>query len=498
MTGLLEPDLLPCGYVVLAEDGQLMQANAAFLEMLGLPDPLTTKVNFNQLLSVPSRIFYSAQIATALKVQTSMQEVALDLLHSSGKRVPVLVNARLVRPNPEVPALLYMAVFGAPERRRYESEIMDARKRAERIAEVVHRSSDAILLISPAGIIEAWNPGAERIFGHNEDEVLNRSFVKLLLPADMRSHASESILELATGKVVTIETVALHKKGHQIEVSIHFSPHIDPPGLLTSFSAVIRDITSRKLSERALLQNEKLAAVGRLASSIAHEINNPLEAVTNLLYIARTTADLPEAIRETLDQADQELGRVALITNQTLRFHRQSTRPQEITCLTLFSTVLAMYEPKIRNLGLRVEKRKRANRPVRIFEGDIRQVLNNIIGNAIDAMKTGERLLVRSREGTRWSTGETGLVLTIGDTGPGMSPEVAGRIFEPFYTTKGDAGSGLGLWISKEIVDRHHGSLRMRSSQSDPSHGTVFTLFLPFDSPSIKDPVRASALPVPL
>ena len=349
MTDLLQVGLLPCGFVVLAEDGQLLAANAAFLKLLGLRDPLTKGVNFNQLLSLPSRIFYSAQISMALKLQPALQEVALDLLHSSGSRVAVLVNAHLVQPSPDVSPLIYMAVFGASERRRYENEIMQAQKRAETVAEVVHRSSDAILLISPQGIIESWNQGAQRIFGHNEDRALNQSFVDLLFLADLKSHIEGSIAEVAAGNAVTTEAVALHQKGHRIDVSIHFNPHIDPPGLLTSFSAVLRDITARKLSERALIQNEKLAAVGRLASSIAHEINNPLEAVTNLLYIARTAPETPETIRQALDQADQELSRVALITNQTLRFHRQSTRPQDITCLDLFSTVLAMYEPKIRN-----------------------------------------------------------------------------------------------------------------------------------------------------
>ena len=249
-----------------------------------------------------------------------------------------------------------------------------------------------------------------------------------------------------------------------------------PEGITLFF----RDVTKDKQSAAALIQNEKLAAVGRLASSIAHEINNPLEAVTNLLYIARGSRDVEE-IHQALDLADQEVRRMTVITNQTLRFHRQSTLPQDITCLDLFSTVLVMYESKIKNLGIQVEKRKRANKPVRIFEGDIRQVLNNLIGNAIDAMKAGGRLLVRSREATRWSTGQKGLILTVADTGSGMPHEVASRIFEAFYTTKGIGGSGLGLWISKEIVDRHHGSLRVRSSEAPGRHGSVFTLFLPFD-----------------
>ncbi len=252
-----------------------------------------------------------------------------------------------------------------------------------------------------------------------------------------------------------------------------------------------RDISARRLASLALIQSEKLAAVGRLASSIAHEINNPLEAVTNLLYIARHSTDLPEIVRM-LDIADQELRRVAIITNQTLRFHKQSSRPQSITCLDLFSTVLSMYEGKIKNAGVIVEKRKRANKPVRIFEGDIRQVLNNLVGNAVDAMPRGGRLLVRSREGTHWTTGAKGLVLTIADTGIGIAPALLGKVFEAFFTTKGIAGTGLGLWISKEIVDRHHGALRLRSSEHPSHHGTAFTLFLPFDNPATAEDTRAT------
>ena len=256
------------------------------------------------------------------------------------------------------------------------------------------------------------------------------------------------------------------------------------------FVTFSRDISERRKAMAALMQNEKLAAVGRLASSIAHEINNPLESVTNLLYIARSTTN-PDEIAGLLDMADAELRRVAVITNQTLRFHRQSTSPQMVTCLALFATVLSMFEGKLRNSGIQVEKRTRATQPVRIFEGDIRQVLNNLVGNAVDAMPRGGRLLVRSREATRWSTGERGLMLTVADTGAGMPPEVLGRVFEAFYTTKGISGSGLGLWISRDIVDRHGGALRLRSSQRESHRGTVATLFLPFEAvPTPSTPAR--------
>ena len=244
--------------------------------------------------------------------------------------------------------------------------------------------------------------------------------------------------------------------------------------------AIIEDITERKQAEAALQQTEKLVAVGRLASSIAHEINNPLEAITNLLYLAKSSETLPEA-QHYIDTAERELRRISLITNQTLRFHRQSTKPIPAFCYDLIGDSLAIYQSRLINNHIEVEKRKRAEHPIECLDGEIRQVLNNLIGNSVDAMPTGGRLILRSREAKNWSTGARGIVLTVADTGIGMSPEVRKRIFEAFYTTKGIGGTGLGLWVSCEIVARHHGKLSVRSSQMAGRSGTVFTLFLPFE-----------------
>ncbi len=254
-------------------------------------------------------------------------------------------------------------------------------------------------------------------------------------------------------------------------------------GAVRAITTATTDITTIKQAEAALLQSEKLAAVGRLASSIAHEINNPLESVTNLLYLARTTEEIAR-IQNYLELAEQELRRVSVIASQTLRFHRQSTSPQAVTCEELIGGVLLTSHARLLNAGIVVEKRKRATRAVRCSEGEIRQVLNNLIGNAIDAMRPGGRLLIRSREATAWKTGEKGIVLTIADTGSGMSVETRRRIFEPFFTTKGIGGTGLGLWISSEIVNRHRGSLRVRSRQREGSSGTAFTVFLPYPADS--------------
>ncbi len=261
-----------------------------------------------------------------------------------------------------------------------------------------------------------------------------------------------------------------------------YQPRRDADGTVSGIIVLGVDVTESKRAELALMQTEKLAAVGRLASSIAHEINNPLESVTNLLYLARETAIDPQA-REYLHIADRELRRVSVIANQTLRFHRQSSKPKPVTCDELIDSALNVYQGRLLNSQVQVEQRNRAVRPVICFDGEIRQVLSNLIGNAIDAMHPGGgRLLMRTRDGVHWKTGRRGLIITVADTGSGMSAKTAQKIFEPFFTTKDIAGTGLGLWVSHEIVERHGGALTVRSSQHPNHSGTVFTLFLPYDA----------------
>ncbi len=258
-----------------------------------------------------------------------------------------------------------------------------------------------------------------------------------------------------------------------------YQPRREADGSISGIIVLGVDVTESKRAEQVLLQSEKLNAVGRLASSIAHEINNPLAAVTNLLYLAQQVAVSPDA-KQYLAKAEVELRRVSAITNQTLRFHRQSSKPKPVTAGDLLDATLPLYQGRLLNAQVAVESRDRAHRAVTCFDGEIRQVLSNLIANAIDAMSPkGGRLLIRSREGRDWKTGRLGVVLTVADTGSGMSPYTLSKIFEPFFTTKGNQGNGLGLWISREIVDRHRGVLKVRSRQLPECSGTAFVLFLP-------------------
>jgi PAS domain S-box-containing protein len=236
----------------------------------------------------------------------------------------------------------------------------------------------------------------------------------------------------------------------------------------------------QQLVEEQLMQSERLASVGRLAASISHEINNPLEAVTNLLYLVRMDASLSSQSLEYLRMADEELARVTEIVAQTLRFQRGSVAPVDCMPEKLVGSVIALHQGRLHNTGIKIDVQHRQSKTIRCAEGDVRQVINNLISNAIDAMRTsGGTITVRTRPANHLQTGQQGLRVTVADMGHGMSAATAAKIFEPFYTTKGEAGSGLGLWISSSIARRHGGRLSVRSSTVGTRRGTTFSLFLP-------------------
>jgi signal transduction histidine kinase len=273
--------------------------------------------------------------------------------------------------------------------------------------------------------------------------------------------------------------------------------------------AVIVDSTERKLSEELLRRTEKLAATGQLAASIAHEVNNPLEAVTNLLYLLHQQP-LDAESRQYADMAQQEIARVSQITQQTLRFYRQSSNPSLIHPTDLLDSVLALHQGRSNAAKVQTVRRYRSAVELLAFSGEMRQLFANLVGNALDAMPNGGRLFLSVRNSQAWSQPEiSGVRITIADTGSGMTESVRRRIFDAFFTTKEITGTGLGLWISSEIIAKHQGTVRVRSraatdviarveangstelfphesvsqnvTEKKTGSGTVFMLFFPFD-----------------
>jgi signal transduction histidine kinase len=245
-----------------------------------------------------------------------------------------------------------------------------------------------------------------------------------------------------------------------------------------------RDISVQVKAEDALRKNEKLAAVGRLASTISHEINNPLESVTNLLYIIRHESK-EQAVLDYVKMAEQELKRASEVVRHSLKFHRQTTSPERESLSEILRSTLAVYEPRLHQLGISVDCRFEDSQPVLCYGSEVRQVFANLIGNALDACGEGGEIRMRTRDAIDRGTGLRGVRVTIADNGTGMSAETKDRLFEPFFTTKGMNGTGLGLWVSSEILLRHGSRLRVRSRQGEPS-GTVFSIFFQSD-PAIAD-----------
>ena len=307
-----------------------------------------------------------------------------------------------------------------------------------------------------------------------------------ICPGEVSAQVDESVQHVfLTGDPVR-DVEVNHPTGHAGSDSersylMHFYPVRTKEQLVRWVGVVAVEITERRKAEEALRKTEKLAATGRLAASIAHEINNPLEAVTNVLYLLSTQDSLDCGTKELVQTAQDELARVSEITQQTLRFYRQSTFPVPTSIADLISSVVKLYQPRLSRANVSVVWRVRGEPIAFAYNGELRQVFANLIGNALDAMPEGGVLTLSVRRGSgRLPDGScrSGARVFVSDTGSGISAASQKKLFEPFFTTKEATGTGLGLWLSREIVTKHGGTVRLRSKQG-LGHGTTFVLFFP-------------------
>ncbi|HKD60118.1 MAG TPA: PAS domain-containing protein [Terracidiphilus sp.] len=272
-----------------------------------------------------------------------------------------------------------------------------------------------------------------------------------------------------------IEYRTLSPEGKQKWIRATGRTAYDKNGKPIWFDGVTQDVTALKQTREALIRSEKLALVGRLAAAISHEINNPLEAVVNLLYLIQESSD-EELVKSFSKSAQQELARVSHIVTHTLRFNRQSHKPSREKMSSLLESASAIYQPRMKDVGIAVMSDYKDTKRILCFGSELRQVFANIVANAFDASKRGGKLLLRTRDATHPRTGVRGVRVSIADTGTGMDEATCRRLFEPFFTTKGDKGTGLGLWVSGEILKKHHASLHVRSREG---RGSAFSIWIP-------------------
>jgi two-component system CheB/CheR fusion protein len=254
----------------------------------------------------------------------------------------------------------------------------------------------------------------------------------------------------------------------------------DEAGDVRQLRGLIVDVTERRQAESTLRTSERLAATGRLAASIAHEINNPMAAVTNLIYLIQNYPGIEDAVVQYSRLAQEELSRMAHITRQMLGFYRESAMSVPVQITELLDSVFELYGRRIRNSGAIIEKHYDPVPPINIYPGEMRQVFSNLLLNALDAVGEGGRVRVHVCNSRDWrDPRRMGVRIAIADNGPGIRKEFCQRIFEPFFTTKGQKGTGLGLWVSLGIVEKHQGSIRVHSGGQPGRGGTCFSIFLP-------------------
>ena len=239
------------------------------------------------------------------------------------------------------------------------------------------------------------------------------------------------------------------------------------------------EIKERKQAEEALLRSEKLAGVGRMAASIAHEINNPLAAVMNTIFLARAAPGLPQSAREYLDLAETELNRVAHIARQTLGFYRDNAAPTVSRAQALLDSVIFLLQTKINSKNIRVETQCQEQLQVNGVFGELRQVLSNFVANSLEALDENGRIKMRASVSPALNGGPPRIRITVADNGKGIAPASRKQLFEPFFTTKGAVGNGLGLWTSKQLIDKRGGSVRLHSSTTGDHRGTTISVVLP-------------------
>lgn len=455
-------------------DGTITSWNPAATTIFGFePEEM---IGRSILTLIPERLhFQEGLVIERLKAGEQIAHFETIRLTKSGAEIQVSLTISPLR-NEEG------RIIGASKIARNITQQQTLDRARLQLAAIVESSDDAIISKTLDGTITTWNAAATRLFGYSEEEIVGRSILTLI-PEDLRHEEPGIIAKLIEGKRIEhFETTRVTKAGERIDVSLTISPIRDATGKVIGASKILRDISERKRLQQSLLQAEKFAATGRMAASIAHEINNPLEALLNLIYLARTSPETPPTVSSLLETAEGELGRVSHIARQTLGYYRENVQPARVSLAEIVRDVLRIYQPRLRSCNIEVLANLAETPPLLIKRGEIMQVLSNLIANSMHAMSSGGVLTLTLRYSP--TNGPAQVILEVQDTGSGISAANMEHIFEPFFTTRGSLGTGIGLWVAQQFIEGHGGTIKVTSSTDPVSHGTTISMVLPVRRPS--------------
>jgi PAS domain S-box-containing protein len=432
--------------------------------LLGL-DRVTHLEEIIRVLHPGDRLNVEARLAEARTTGRLYAEHRIVLPDGSERRLRAMGS--LLREQNGLPARIAGVVTDVTDRNRAE----EARSR---LAAIVDSSDDAIISKDLNGIVTTWNAGATHLFGWRPEEIIGKSILTLI-PLELHSEEPAILATMRGGrKIDHYETVRIHKDGTRLQVSLTISPVRDFAGRIVGASKIARDVGERLRMQEAMIQSEKLAATGRMAAAIAHEINNPLEAVTNLAYLLSTDPTLSETGKKFAELLLEEISRVNDVAKQSLGFFRDGKKPGPFDLCELLDSVVRLYRPLLEKKGIELTRDFDAECSVHGSSAEIRQVFANLVRNAIEAVEAGGRIQLRVRT-TRMGMRR----IMVADNGRGIDPHTRDRLFQPFVTSKGAAGNGLGLWVSQGIVKKHGGRIHVKTCDIPGRSGTVFSVLLP-------------------